>query len=53
MQPALKYGIGICPGHIFSASDFFNHYIRINYCPLWNVKVAKAIKVFAKLLLKI
>jgi DNA-binding transcriptional MocR family regulator len=48
-KAALQKGIGICPGHIFSTSDFFHHYIRINYCPLWNNATAKAIKTLAKL----
>ena len=48
-KAALEKGIGICPGHIFSASDFYYNYIRINYCPLWNIKVEKAIKMLGKL----
>ncbi|SFD17480.1 transcriptional regulator, GntR family [Chitinophaga sp. CF118] len=49
-KAALRKGIGICPGHIFSTSDFFHHYIRINYSPLWNNSIEKAIKVLAKVL---
>ena len=52
-KAALEKGIGICPGHIFSVSDFFNHYIRVNYCPLRNAKVKNAIKLLANLVLKI
>ena len=29
---------------------FFNHYIRINYCPVWNPEVEKAIKLLASLI---
>lgn len=47
---ALQKGIGICPGHIFSTSDFFHHYIRLNYCPLWNNTTEKAIKTLGRLL---
>ncbi|MCD9573684.1 PLP-dependent aminotransferase family protein [Flavobacterium soyae] len=49
-KEALNKGVGICPGHIFSTSDFFHHYIRINYCPLWNHKTEKAINTLAKVL---
>lgn len=49
-KAALANGIGICPGHIFSSSDFFNNYIRINYCPIWNHKVECAIKLIGKLI---
>lgn len=48
-QAALGKGIGICPGHIFSTSDFYHHYIRINYCPLWNSKTENAISTIGKL----
>ena len=43
-KAALRKGIGICPGHIFSTSDFFHHYIRLNFCPLWNPKIETGIK---------
>ncbi|HEX8023669.1 MAG TPA: hypothetical protein VF500_27225, partial [Mucilaginibacter sp.] len=43
-KAALQEGVGICPGHIFSTSDFFHHYIRINFCPLWSHSTEKAIK---------
>lgn len=49
-QTVLDKGIGICPGHIFSTSEFYHHYIRINYCPLWNSKTENAIKTIGKLL---
>ena len=49
-KAALKKGIGICPGHIFSTSDFFHHYIRLNFCPLWNLKIEEGIKTLANLI---
>jgi DNA-binding transcriptional MocR family regulator len=49
-KAALKKGIGICPGHIFSTSDFYHNHIRLNYCPLWNNKIENAIKVIANLM---
>jgi len=47
---ALSQGIGICPGHIFSSFNYYNNYIRLNCCPLWNNKIDKAIKVLAKVM---
>jgi DNA-binding transcriptional MocR family regulator len=38
-RQALKEGIGISPGQIFSASRRYDNCIRINYCLLWNRKV--------------
>ena len=52
-QAALEKGIGICPGHIFSTSDFYHHYVRINYCPLWNSKTENAIIVLGKLVMNL
>ncbi len=49
-KKALAQGIGICPGHIFSTQSYFHHYIRINYCPLFNFKISKAISTLSKLL---
>jgi DNA-binding transcriptional MocR family regulator len=49
-KKALSQGIGICPGHIFSSFNYFNNYIRLNCCPLWNNKIDKAIKVLAKIM---
>jgi DNA-binding transcriptional MocR family regulator len=46
-KKALNVGIGICPGHIFSPLDYYNNYIRLNYCPLWNSKIDNAIKTLA------
>jgi DNA-binding transcriptional MocR family regulator len=47
---ALENGIGICPGDIFSASPIFKNYIRLNYCPLWNLKIDMAIQKLGELI---
>jgi DNA-binding transcriptional MocR family regulator len=47
---ALKQGIGICPGHIFSTSDLYHHYIRLNFCPLWSPKIEKGIRTLAEII---
>lgn len=49
-KASLTKGIGICPGHIFSASDIYHNYIRVNYCPLWNNKTDNALKTIASLI---
>ena len=49
-RAALEKGIGICPGHIFSTSDLYHHYIRLNFCPLWSPKIEKGIKTLAQLI---
>lgn len=49
-KKALQKGIGICPGHIFSTYEYFHHHIRLNYCPLINHKIDKAIITLAKLI---
>ena len=41
---ALELGIGLCPGYIFSMTGLYNNFIRINCCPLWNIKTEKAIE---------
>ncbi|SNR42251.1 PLP-dependent aminotransferase family protein [Flavobacterium sp. ov086] len=43
-KKALSQGIGICPGHIFSSLEYYENFIRLNYCPLWNNKIENAIK---------
>lgn len=44
----LDEGIGICPGHIFSTSKFYYHFLRLNFCPLWSFKIERAIKTIGK-----
>lgn len=49
-KKALGKGIGICPGHIFSSSNSYHHYIRLNCCPLWNNKIEIAVKTLGGLI---
>lgn len=51
-RKALKEGIGICPGNIFSTSPIFHHYVRINCCPLWSTKVENGIHTLGRLVSK-
>lgn len=46
---AITAGIGICPGHIFSTLTIYHHYIRINCCPLWNIKIENSIQSLGRL----
>jgi len=48
-REALKQGIGFCPGQIFSASNHFQNFIRVNCCPLWTTRIAEALKTLGKL----
>jgi DNA-binding transcriptional MocR family regulator len=47
---ALKDGIGISPGQIFTATTQYNNYIRINYCLIWNTRVDKHLEKLAQLI---
>jgi DNA-binding transcriptional MocR family regulator len=47
---ALEKGIGICPGDIFCASPILKNFIRLNYCPVWNFKIDKAIQKLGELI---
>ncbi len=49
---ALQEGIGISPGQIFSTSSQYNNYIRINYCPMWNMKIDRYLAKLAALIKK-
>jgi DNA-binding transcriptional MocR family regulator len=49
---ALKESIGISPGQIFSATNQYDNYIRINYCLIWNSRVDKHLEKLAQLILK-
>jgi DNA-binding transcriptional MocR family regulator len=48
---ALKEGTGISPGQIFSATNQYNNYIRLNYCPIWNIRVDKHLEKLALLII--
>jgi DNA-binding transcriptional MocR family regulator len=49
---ALREGIGICPGQIFSTTSQYDNYIRINYCPIWNTKIDRHLEKLAILIRK-
>jgi DNA-binding transcriptional MocR family regulator len=46
---ALKHGISIAPGPIFSASRGFRHCIRLNYGHAFDAKVEAAVATLGKL----
>jgi DNA-binding transcriptional MocR family regulator len=52
-RQALKEGIGISPGQIFSASSRYDNYIRINYCLIWNTKIDRHLEKLAILITKL
>ncbi|MEO1145441.1 MAG: PLP-dependent aminotransferase family protein, partial [Cyanobacteria bacterium J06638_22] len=48
-KEALRYGIGIAPGPIFSPSRIYEHCFRLNSGILWNRDVEKAIQTLGHL----
>lgn len=48
-QQALKHRISIAPGQIFSATQKYRHYIRLNCAQVWTAEVDQAIKLLGKL----
>lgn len=51
-QEAMKYQVSIAPGRIFSATDQFNHYLRMGYGTPWDDKVERGIKILGELVKK-
>lgn len=51
MQRAQQQGMIIIPGDIFSNTEHFNHYIRINCAMKWNNEVENALVALAKLVI--
>jgi DNA-binding transcriptional MocR family regulator len=49
-RQALQHGIGIFPGQIFTTSSQYDHYIRINYCLMWNTKIDRYLEKLAFLI---
>lgn len=49
-RQALKFGISIAPGPIFSAQQRFQGYIRLNYGHVWNDKVENALVTLGELI---
>ncbi|SUC31614.1 Uncharacterized HTH-type transcriptional regulator ydcR [Providencia rettgeri] len=48
-QLALKEGISIAPGSMFSTSDQFNHAFRLNASFTWSERVEEAMKTLGRL----
>ena len=49
---ALKHGIGIAPGQIFSSQGKFENYFRISFGLPWSDKVEKGLKTLGELVAK-
>jgi DNA-binding transcriptional MocR family regulator len=49
LRESLKSGIGFCPGQIFSASNHYQNYIRLNCCPLWTKRIDDSLQLLGKL----
>jgi DNA-binding transcriptional MocR family regulator len=49
---ALENNIGICPGNIFTTSNKYGNFIRLNYGPLWTNKIDGYIKKLGTLVSK-
>lgn len=49
-RQALKLGISIAPGPIFSAQQHFQEYIRLNYGQVWDSKVERALITLGQLI---
>jgi len=49
-RDALKLGISISPGPIFSASQKYQHYIRISCACVWSAEIEQAIVTLARLI---
>lgn len=48
-QLALERGITIGPGHMFSVSDRYRHFIRLNYSMPWSSEIEQAVITVGKL----
>lgn len=51
-QEAMKYQVSVAPGRIFSATEQFNHYLRMGYGTPWNDKVERGVKILGELVKK-
>jgi DNA-binding transcriptional MocR family regulator len=50
---AVRQGIGIAPGEIFSADGDYKNYIRISYCTFWSTRTEKALAKLGALILSL
>ncbi|SIO30522.1 transcriptional regulator, GntR family [Paraburkholderia phenazinium] len=48
-QLALENGITIAPGNMFSASNAYSNFIRLNYSYAWSPEIERAVQTVAKL----
>jgi DNA-binding transcriptional MocR family regulator len=48
-QLALEKGITIGPGYMFSASESYRNFIRLNYSYAWSKEIEEAVKTLGKL----
>ena len=48
-REALARGISIAPGRVFSNSDLYGNFLRINYSHAWSPQIEEAVKVLAKI----
>jgi len=48
-QLALEQGITIGPGYMFSISDSYRHFIRLNYSSPWSARIEQAVITVGKL----
>jgi DNA-binding transcriptional MocR family regulator len=48
-QLALENGITIAPGNMFSASNAYSNFIRVNYSYAWSPEIERAVQTVAKL----
>lgn len=46
---ALEQGITIGPGYMFSISDSYRHFIRLNYSSPWSARIEQAVIAVGKL----
>lgn len=52
-REALKAGISVAPGPIFSAQKGYADYVRLNYGHLWNTEMEEAIAMLGKIVLRL
>jgi DNA-binding transcriptional MocR family regulator len=49
-QEALKHGISVAPGQLFSAQPNFSNYLRISYARPWDTEVEEGLKTLGRLI---
>ena len=48
-REALARGISIAPGRVFSNSDLYGNFLRINYSHAWTPQIEEAVKALARM----